>query len=96
VASASGSVASASGSVATASDSVATASGAAAHAAQGLYDLAHNLGAPMSLKEIGMKEADLDRAAQIATQAPYPNPRTVEYAGIRRLLDAAYHGRRPE
>lgn len=91
-----GIVTTAGGSVATASGSVATASGAAAHAAQGLYDLARSLGAPMSLKEIGMKEADLDRAAQIATQAPYPNPRPVEYAGIRRLLDAAYHGRRPE
>jgi maleylacetate reductase len=68
----------------------------AANAAQALYDLALGLGAPVSLKEIGMNESDLDRAAQLATQAPYPNPRPVEYAGIRKLLHDAYHGHRPK
>ena len=65
------------------------------HAPQGLYDLAQSLGAPVALKAIGMPEGELDRAAELATTAPYWNPRTVERAAIRRLLDDAYAGRRP-
>ena len=64
-------------------------------AARGLYDLAKRLGAPVSLAEIGMKEENLDRAAELATRTPYPNPRAVERAPLRRLLDDAYRGRRP-
>jgi alcohol dehydrogenase class IV len=40
-------------------------------AAQGLFDLARNSGAPIALRDIGMKEADLDRAAEIAVSNPY-------------------------
>src|SRR5215471_1453172 len=64
-------------------------------AARGLYALARALGAPLALKNIGMRESDLDRAAEIATQSPYYNPRPVEYGAIRKLLDDAYHGREP-
>ena len=64
-------------------------------AAQGLYALARSLGTPVALKDIGMHEADLDRAAELATQSPYYNPRPVEYGAIRQLLDDAYHGREP-
>jgi maleylacetate reductase len=64
-------------------------------AAQGLYDLAEKLGAPLSLKQIGMPESGLDKAADIAVSNPYPNPRPLERAAIRKLLDDAYHGRRP-
>jgi len=64
-------------------------------AGSGLFDLAESLGAPTSLKAIGMSEADLDKAAEIATSAPYWNPRPVDKAAIRALLDNAYHGRRP-
>jgi alcohol dehydrogenase class IV len=64
-------------------------------AGPGLFDLAEALGAPTSLKAIGMSEADLDKAAEIATSAPYWNPRPVDKAAIRALLDDAYHGRRP-
>jgi alcohol dehydrogenase class IV len=67
----------------------------AANAAQGLYDLAHALGAPVALKSIGMPEGELDRAAELATTSPYWNPRPVERAAIRRLLDDAWSGRRP-
>jgi maleylacetate reductase len=42
-----------------------------------------------------MKEADLERAARTATEAPYPNPRKVEYAPVLELLRNAYQGRRP-
>jgi maleylacetate reductase len=68
----------------------------APHAAQGIYDLIKGLGAPVALKDVGMQEADLDRAADLATQAPYFNPRPVERDGIRKLLDGAFHGRRPQ
>ena len=64
-------------------------------AARGLYDLAKSLGAIMALKDFGMKEQDLDKAADIAAANPYPNPRTIERAAIRELLDNAFHGRRP-
>lgn len=65
------------------------------HAGSGLFDLIFNLGVPTSLKEIGMAESDLDKAAEIATSAPYWNPRPVDRQNIRALLDDAYHGRRP-
>jgi maleylacetate reductase len=64
-------------------------------AAKGLYELERQLGLPMRLADIGMKEADLERAARIAAQAPYPNPRKVEYAPVLALLRDAYEGRRP-
>jgi hypothetical protein len=39
-------------------------------AAKGVYDLEKRLGVPMRLADIGMKEADLERAARIAVEAP--------------------------
>ena len=44
----------------------------------GLYDFSASLGAPLALKDLGLAEADLDRAADLATQNPYWNPRPVE------------------
>lgn len=67
----------------------------AEEAATGLYDLAAAIGAPLALKEIGLKEQDLDQAAEIATRNPYYNPRAVSRDGVRRLLENAFHGRRP-
>ncbi|HYR85167.1 MAG TPA: maleylacetate reductase [Terriglobia bacterium] len=64
-------------------------------AAQGIYDLIKRIGAPIALKDIGMPEDGLDRAAKLATENPYYNPRKVEYAGVRELLENAYHGKRP-
>jgi maleylacetate reductase len=66
------------------------------HAASGLYDLAVKLKAPLTLKELGMPEMDLDKAADIAVSNPYPNPRPLQRDAIRQLLDDAYHGRRPQ
>ena len=67
----------------------------APEAATGLDALARRIGAPRALKDIGMPEDGLDRAADIAVSAPYPNPRPLERAAIRALLDNAYHGRAP-
>ena len=61
-----------------------------------LYDLAQKIGAPLALRDIGMKQESLDEAARLATRNPYYNPRPIEYAGIRRLLQDAWEGRRPE
>ncbi len=41
----------------------------------GLHDFAAALGAPQRLSDLALTEADLDRAAEIAVQTPYPNPR---------------------
>ncbi|MBI3531917.1 MAG: maleylacetate reductase [Burkholderiales bacterium] len=66
-----------------------------ASAAQAVYDLAKNNGAPLALKDIGMQEADLDKACDIALQNQYPNPRPLERAAIRQLFQDAYEGVRP-
>ncbi len=63
--------------------------------AGGLHDLAREIGAPLSLKAIGMKVDALDDAARLATLNPYYNPRPIEYAAIRQLLQNAWEGRRP-
>ena len=64
-------------------------------AGAGLFDMIESLGAPTSLKAIGMSESDLDKAAEIAIAAPYWNPRPIDRGAIRALLDDAFHGRRP-
>lgn len=62
---------------------------------EALYDLAKSLGSSVSLKDLGMKEEDLDQAAEIATKNPYYNPRPVTKEGIRELLQYAFEGKRP-
>ena len=73
---------------------------AAALAAQsapgGVFDLAARHGAPTSLSSLGLQEADLDRAAAIAVQNEYPNPRPLERVALRALLQQAWEGRRPD
>jgi maleylacetate reductase len=64
-------------------------------AAHGIYDLILRIGAPVALKDIGMRWEDLDRAARLVIEDPYYNPRPVEYAGVRQLLESAYSGARP-
>ncbi len=64
-------------------------------APQGLFDLARRLGAPTSLAALGLKDTDLDHAADLAVANPYANPAVVTRAGIGALLDDAYHGRPP-
>jgi maleylacetate reductase len=68
----------------------------ASDAAGGLHDLARKLNAPTALGALGMKESDLDRAADLATAKPYPNPRPLERAAIRALLEDAFRGVRPK
>ena len=64
-------------------------------AAGGLYDLLQTVGQVTSLKEMGLSEADLDKASDLAVQNPYYNPRPVTKDGVREMLQAAFEGRRP-
>ena len=66
-----------------------------ADAPKAIQDISRNGGGPVSLKELGFDAADLDRAAEIAVQNPYYNPRPVTCDGVRALLDAAFHGEHP-
>jgi alcohol dehydrogenase class IV len=68
---------------------------AAESAAAGLFDLARSLGAPLSLEQLGFRQADLVRAAEIAVANPYWNPRDVTREGVLQVLEDAFHGRRP-
>jgi maleylacetate reductase len=65
------------------------------HAPGGVYDLAQAHGAPVSLRELGMAQTDLDRAADIASANPYWNPRPVTREALRALLQDAFEGVRP-
>ena len=64
-------------------------------AADGLYELSQELGVPRGLREIGLNEADLDYACEMAMSNPYWNPRPVEAAPLRELLQRAWQGSRP-
>lgn len=64
-------------------------------AAGGLFDLALKLNVPTSLKSLGMPEAGLDKATDMAVAAPYSNPRPLERAAIRQLFQNAYDGQKP-
>lgn len=67
--------------------------GATAGAA--LHAFSARMGAPMALRDLGLKEADLDHATKIATSNPYWNPRPVEPAPLRALLARAWAGEPP-
>lgn len=65
------------------------------NAAQALWDLSGSLGAPGSLAELGLDEADLASAAAEVTGQAYPNPRNLTAADAMEILRAAYEGDRP-
>jgi maleylacetate reductase len=67
-----------------------------ADAGAGLFALARDHGAPTSLRELGLREDQLDDAADIAVRSPYWNPRSVDRPQIRALLQRAWLGLAPE
>jgi alcohol dehydrogenase class IV len=67
----------------------------AADAAAGLFALAKETGAHRSLQQLGMREDEIDRAADLAVQDPYWNPRPVERHAIRALIARAWAGAAP-
>lgn len=58
----------------------------------GLFDLGRRLPIPRSLAELGMREEDLERAAAIAVERPYANPRPVTREGVLSILRKAFEG----
>nr|WP_104663887.1 maleylacetate reductase [Ensifer adhaerens] len=60
-----------------------------------LHAFSVKIGAPTALREIGFREEDIGRAAEIATANPYWNPREVTRADIHALLTAAWRGDAP-
>lgn len=60
-----------------------------------LYELAGRLGARRALRDIGMPEAGIERAAALAIRNPYWNPRPIEQEAIRELLARAWAGAPP-
>lgn len=65
-------------------------------APQAAYDLARHNGAPVALRDLGLREADLDIACELALKNQYPNPRQLERRALRQLLQDAYEGIRPQ
>lgn len=66
------------------------------NAAQGLFELARANGAPTALKDVGMREDQLDQAADLACSNAYWNPRPLERDAIRALLQRAFEGSAPK
>ncbi|CCG03398.1 maleylacetate reductase [Blastococcus saxobsidens] len=69
--------------------------GGAPDPARELWELAGRLGAPRSLAELGMREADVGRVVELAVANPYGNPRPVTRDGVESLLRAAWAGQPP-
>jgi alcohol dehydrogenase class IV len=65
-------------------------------AAAGVFELSRRQQAPLALKDIGMPAEGLDQAAELAVQNQYPNPRPLERAAIRALLQRAFDGAPPD
>jgi len=61
-------------------------------AIKGLNVLLTKLKVKRGLKDFGMKEADIDRAAEIAVSNPYWNPREIEKGPIRELIRRCWAG----
>ena len=76
--------------------SLANAGFEASTAAGGIWDLAHAIGAPTSLGELGFSMGDVELATELVVAGKPVNPRAVEADGVRAMLAAAITGNRPE
>lgn len=61
-------------------------------AIQGLNVLLSKLKVKRGLKDFGMEEENIDKAADIALSNAYWNPRPIEHAPIRELLRRVWAG----
>ncbi|WP_375000841.1 maleylacetate reductase [Aeromicrobium sp. CTD01-1L150] len=61
----------------------------------GIYDFARDIGAPLSIADLGVRATDIDDLAELATREPYPCPRPLERDAIADLLTRALTGERP-
>jgi alcohol dehydrogenase class IV len=67
-------------------------SGSNGNALHGLDILLETLPVPHALKDLGMKESDIDKAVELVTANQYPNPRSIEPEWIRELIRRAWAG----
>ena len=63
--------------------------------APALWSFGRRLGAPMSLRELGMAERDIAGVADAVVASPYPNPRPLSIAGVVAVLRQAWAGDAP-
>ncbi len=63
--------------------------------ARALAELAVLLEMPRALKDVGMPEDGIEKAAELATRNPYANPRPVERDAIEAMLRRAWAGALP-
>jgi alcohol dehydrogenase class IV len=61
-------------------------------AIHGLNVLLQKLKVKTSLADFGFMESDVDKAADIAVQAPYWNPRPIERGPIREIIRRCWRG----
>ena len=64
-------------------------------AAAALHDLAIALGAPTSLRELGMPREGLGRVVELTLAKPYWNPAPLDEGRLRKLLERAWEGLPP-
>jgi len=57
-----------------------------------LLSIARTIDAPKSLRDLGMRDTDLEKATSVAMEKQYPNPAELSHDKIRVLLEAAYQG----
>ena len=63
--------------------------------AAALEQFARRVSLPRALSELGLPEAAIDHAADLAARNPYPNPRPLEREALRALLLRAWSGDPP-
>ncbi|MFG2480635.1 maleylacetate reductase [Streptomyces fagopyri] len=63
--------------------------------ANALFDLAGRLGAPRALRDLGMPESGIERAAELVVRDGYWNPRPVDRSAVRAFLTRAWAGETP-
>ena len=66
--------------------------GSEGDATKGLNVLLEKLKVKRALKDFGMKEEDVDKAAEIAVSNQYPNPRPLEKEKIREVIRRCWAG----
>lgn len=62
----------------------------ATDAVEGLRALQRSLGITETLRDLGLRQEDIDRAAELATSRSYPNPRSATREDIALLLGRAW------
>jgi maleylacetate reductase len=65
-------------------------------APSGVHALAKELGAPLSLRELGMRSVDFEKVIDLALANPYWNPAPIERTQLTEMLQRAWAGASPQ